>query len=232
MNFKGPSSTSPKKKAPVFRILLLADSRARGLTLRIHEEVIKQGYTNVSFSILYYPGANITETVRRAMPKLKERRKYDLIYLCTGINNLTTLLRKKCVVPNYENATLLVRHLLGDYIWAKYALAPFAIKTVICELVGMSMRIYNTQGEAFPDEQSVLNEGMLALNPLIRGLNTLEDLFTPHMVQHTHKSRHGRMSHRYVGTLSDGLHFNDATKAKFARNIVYTFSDNLHATCN
>ena len=231
MKFSG-SSTAPRRKKAVFRVLLLADSRARGLTHRIHTELSKQGIHNVSFSILYYPGATIVQTVQRAMCKLKERPPYDLIYLSTGVNNLTTMLRRHCVVPNYSSTSALVRDLLGDYFWAKYALTPYTKKTIVCELIGMSLCIYNTEGEPFPDEQLIINEGMLVLNPLIQGLNTLDGLFTPHIVQHTHKSRHGRMSHRYKGTLNDGLHYNETTKAKLARNLVYTFEDNIHSTCN
>ena len=231
MNYYG-STTAPRRKKPVFRVLLLADSRARGLTHRIHTELSQQGIHNVSFSILFYPGATIVQTVQRAMCKLKERPPYDLIYLSTGINNLTTRLRRHCVVPNYSTTSILVKDLLGDYFWAKYALTPYTLKTVVCELIGMSMSLYNTEGEPFVEEQFIINEGMLLLNPLIQGLNTLDGTFTPHIVQHTHKSRHGRMSHRYKGTLSDGVHFNEATKTKMARNLVYTIQDNIHATCN
>ena len=215
-----------------FRVLLLADSRARGLTHRIQAELIAQGIINISFSILFYPGATITQTVQRAFVKLTQRRPYDLIYISTGVNNLTSLLRPHCVVPTFENATTLVSTLMGDYIWAKYALTPHANRIIICELIGMSIATYNTDGEAFPEEQTIINNGILSLNPLIRGLNALQDLTTPHFEQHVHKVRHGRFGHRYSGTLTDGIHYNDSTKDKFARNLVYTIVYNIHATCN
>ena len=85
--------------------------------------------------------------------------------------------------------------------------------------------------EAF-EEQAEIDHAMVLLGPIIQSINGMDGLLTPHMVQHTHKTRHGIWGHRYAGTMTDGLHFNNHTKWKIARNITRTFYHNIHQTCN
>ena len=100
---------------------------------------------------------------------------------------------------------------------SKAKLSVIALKVVICDLIGLSYVEYNVNREEFAIQQQVINNAILTINNNIDKLNNADNLIGVKWSFHIHKLRHGRRGHRYTNTMSDGLHFTDETKDKFAK---------------
>ena len=80
---------------PKFRILLVGDSRLRGSHHRLTALLNAMHMDDIEVSALFYPGADIRGTVGKCLSDICHR--YDLIYLSTGVNNLSVLKGKSHV---------------------------------------------------------------------------------------------------------------------------------------
>ena len=216
--------------AGIFQILLLGDSRLRGFSYRLRELSRVYDLHDVNFSVCFFPGASLDQVVERGITSVN--LKYDLVYLHAGVNNLSIKMGKRTIKPSMSTEEEIAETMNNNFRLAKEKLLSTAHAVVICELIGLSYMHYNINGKDFPAEQKELHKAIPRINSCISSINNGSGMLTPWIACHVHKTRHGRLGHRYNGTMVDGIHYNDATKDKFTRAIIKSIYPNIHAICN
>ena len=216
---------------PKFNILIVGDSRLRGISPLIEHELRIRKFFDIHVDLQCFPGADIEATANKCL-RIIGHQSYDLIYLFTGVNNLSVQNRFRCISPKYHDIDVTVQDMMKRYMGIKERLETYARKIIMCDSIGLSFGDYNLDHANYPDEQSATDNAVLAINKQIRWLNDKENVTGPWLADYVHKKRHGRIGHRYRGTMKDGIHLNHKSLSKFAKRIVDTFYRNIHATCN
>ena len=156
---------------------------------------------DIELECLYFPGANVHETVSRGLRNGKYHY-YDVIYLMTGINELSIRGKNRLVCPRFINDKDIMAHMQDMYISAHNRLLKYSYKVIICELVGLSFAIYNKGHLSFPEEQAMLNSAIMHLNKFITSHSQQSGIVSPWIADHVHKYRWGRLTHRYKGLMA------------------------------
>ena len=214
-----------------FEILIVGDSRVCDLDRRIKNIVVKQHMKDINVTVKAHSGKTIKGIVDEVIHEYKTK-KFDLLYFSGGTNDLSNKMGWRQIEPIFSDETQLTSHIMELLDGAKAKLSVIALKVIMCDLVGFSYKDYNLNGEEYNAHQQVINNGMLTVNNEIDRMNTADNLMGVKWSFHIHKLRHGRRGHRYENTLSDGLHFTDETKDKFAGYLAATFYMNIRTTCN
>ena len=205
------------------KILIISDSRGRQMNRQLR--TINWHLLGFVMYILFFPGATIQKGITKALKAMSDTW-FDIIYIHLGVNNLSTLISPRNILPIYTNRYALVKYLTRELFQARYRLRSHTNKIIICELIGLNYEIYNLNSERpFYVEQTEINSGMILLNQYIRESNNNEGLFSPHLENFTHKQRKERdnLVHRYSATTRDGIHFtDDVSNAMLDRFIIAT----------
>ena len=205
------------------RVLIITDSRGYGLLTQ--SAVINWLMLGFYIEIICHSGATICRGVSQTIRRIGNRY-YDFIYVYLGVVNLSLKLSNRNVVPIFSSQYDLVKSLTREYHEVRHMLSKLARHVIICELTGLHFGTYNlNDNRKFPMEQSELNAGIILLNDHIRLMNNELDVFSPHLMEMTHKQRKelNNLVHRYSATTYDGLHFHYSTNA----NILDRFILNL-----
>ena len=120
--------------------------------------------------------------------------------------NLSLKISVRNVVPVFSNRYDLVRSLIKEYYEARQLLRKFASHIIVCELTGLHYGTYNVNsGRTFPEEQNELNAGIILLHDYIRVMNNEEGIYSPHILEYTHKQRKEKdnLVHRYSASKYD-----------------------------
>ena len=214
-----------------FEIILVGDSRVFDLDRRIRTLIVKQNMWDINITVRSYSEKNIKGIVEETIREFKSK-KFDLLYFAGGVNDLSTKVGWRQVMPVFQSEPTLTTHISELLEDARTKLMVIALKVILCDLVGLSYQDYNANGDEFQPHQHVVNNGILSVNNTIDKLNNLDMLMGVKWSFHVHKLHHGRRGHRYTSTMSDGLHFTDEAKDKFAKYLTATFYHNINRTCN
>ena len=239
---------------PKFQVLLIADSRGKELAHTIPRALQDDGINDFEIFIKYYPGATIHIALNRALKYINEIKynlpnptvePFDLIYLSVGVNNLTDkevtyrlnptnnkMVKIIKVKPAFDSSEDIQQHLDTELQIAKTTLQQFSKKIVLCHLIGLSISLWNKAGDIHTKGQDDINTAIPTINRSIDKWNANDGVISPFMTELVHKTRHGRMGHRYVTCLRDGVHYSQTLINKITRNFVRTLLHNIHATAN
>ena len=188
------------------QVLIISDSRGRALNRQLC--TINWHYLGFIVYILFFPGATIQSGITRAL-NLMGNMSFDIIYIYLGVNNLSTLISPRNIIPIYTNKYIMATYILRELIHARSRLIGHSDKIIICELIGLNYELYNrVSGRTFLQEQQVLTNGIIIINEKIRQYNNHAGLFSPHVAHFTHKQRKelNNLAHRYRATTRDGIH--------------------------
>ena len=197
----------------------------------IKTQIVKQNMKDINVTVRANSGKTIGGIVNETIREFKSK-KFDLLYFAGGVNDLSNKIGWRHITPVFgdeQKLTTCITNLLEE---AKAKLSVITRKVIICDLIGLSYKEYNVNGEEFQARQQTVNNGVVNVNNNIDKLNNTEGLMGVKWSYHVHKLRHGRRGHRYANTLSDGIHFTDESKAKFVKYLTATFYHNIHCTCN
>ena len=202
------------------RYLLIIDSRGRNIEPLLDHFIILLG-ADAKFSVLMKVGARIHELVYVAL-HLLQSHSFDMIFFMGGVNNLSCK-HSRCITPTYTDVPNLVDHMFDNFTWAYYKLKPHCKKVVLCHLIGLNFAMYNqfkwSQCCQYPDEQSVVNEGVILVNQAITMMNQDNGVVAPWTQDTVHNLVNGRRVHRY-NKLYDGLHPSNELMTQWAKLIV------------
>ena len=200
-------------------ILILTDSRGFALQQAAHE--FNMPAFGVRVDIWPYSGKTIEETVTCCLRDIGSNT-YNIIYLCTGVNNLTIKHGSHNISPKYHAWSALVREIIIEMYSARRRLLPYAGRVIVCEMIGLHVFAYNFyQGDEYIQEQNLLNRGILRANEYIMEMNDNHGVVSPALCERVHKIRGPNwIAHRYISTLRDGLHFNRTTAKKILDRIL------------
>ena len=97
-----------------FKLLLLGESRLRGLDAGLKSGLEMYNMFDIELECLYFPGANVHETVSRGLRNGKYHY-YDVIYLMTGINELSIRGKNRLVCPRFIDDKDIMAHMQDIY---------------------------------------------------------------------------------------------------------------------
>ena len=200
-------------------ILILADSR--GFALEHATQSFNIPASGLSVDIWSYSGKTIEETVTCGLRDIGTNT-YNIIYLCTGVNNLTVKHGSHNISPKYHSWSKMVREIVIEMYNARRKLLPYAGRVIVCEMIGLHIYAYNFyQGNQYIAEQWIINRGILRINEYITEMNDYHSVVSPALSERVHKNRGPNWTaHRYISTLWDGLHFNRITAQKLVDRLL------------
>ena len=198
-----------------FEIMVVGDSRLTDMDRRITNTIVKQNMKDINVTVRAYSGKNINGITDETIREFKTS-KFDLLYFAGGVNDLSRKISWRHIEPDFDNVSTLTNHMSDLLKGAKDKLSVIALKVILCDLVGLSYKNYNINGQDFPQHQQTVNTSIININNRIDEINNQDLLTGVKWSFHIHKLRHGRRGHRYANNMSDGLHFTDDTKDKFA----------------
>lgn len=222
-----------KEYKRVFRIVIVTDSRGARAEKLLHQVLEEFNIQNIEIIVLVCRGKTLQNIVDYVRNDLKELTPIDLLYFAAGVNDLTKKIGYFNVIPKFKCEEDLIKHLKEYYEKDTAVFKTYAKKVVVCELIGMSMKMYNNNGFRFKEHQKIINQGMVKANREIGKLNRDEGVMTPRIYQLVHKTRKsGKLRNpRYRHALSDGIHFRRDTLHKFIQNLFKTLPSNMKKIC-
>ena len=152
-------------------ILMLTDSR--GFDLQRATLDFNMSASGVKVDIWSYAGKTIEGTVTYCLRDIGNNT-YNIIYLCTGVNNLTIKYGSHNIAPKYNVWSTLVSNIIVEMYNARRRLLPYAgkLKVIVCEMIGLHIYAYNFyQGNDFAEEQKLLTRAIVGLNEYIMDMN-------------------------------------------------------------
>ena len=154
-------------------ILIIADSRGTGLKTHLiqHDKDNRLRGCNVTVTILR--GADLDNGFERLAREIDTHNTYDIIYVMLGVNNLMVKNLNKKVTPVYSDLPTLIEMTTVKFEIFKYQLCQMSENIVLCQLIGMNLKMYNRDEVTFTEEQTVIDEAM----PLL--LHTLNLINAP-----------------------------------------------------
>ena len=211
------------------KVIILADSRGALLQLKIREELQKQ-YPDlakgIEVTVRIMEGATLDNLMKKMDSKYPAIKQCDLLYIHTGVNNLT-LKKGSTVQPTFDNIPELVDIMTDKFTVLKNKLSGTCKNIVISQLVGIDLHRYNREVDDgyWYYHQIVINEGMPILAHTINFINRADNLVGPWLTGTVHDFVNGKLYNRY-GKLRDGLHPSEHTQSKWAKLFVKSIITN------
>lgn len=207
----------------VLHVLVAGDSRVRNLKELIEAELMRDRVGDtVEVEVVVTPGSGIRENTLRAMAAAGERQ-FDQIYLMAGVCDIMRRLGHGNLTPQFLDEEMLLLFMQEEYSRAQETLSRISSKPILCELVGLDIAKYNTNGQPHEWYQQLVNRAIPTINGYIRYLNkslTHQATVGPSYGGYVHKMRTGKMYHRYSLVTTDGLHYRRDFQRRVARGIV------------
>lgn len=215
-----PHHERPHHKPTAPSILFLADSRGRNLDTDLCDLL---GNT---FTLRYYPGATIMDTIRKSQCLLMEN-SWSQIYCLAGICNLTVKDHVSRVVSirNHD-----IGHLVNDYchnlheahseILRQCPQADYP-KCIFCPVTGLNFSAYNKRSLHSDDSQNqmILNEAVSQINTEITKFNNLHKYFTPWTSRAVHRRHRKSFTNNYEKLAIDGCHLSPSVRLHWADSL-------------
>lgn len=208
-------------------ILIAGDSRIRGLENYLRTALDDIGAYTLILESVVVPGAGVTRVVEATRARC-QREEYEQIYLLAGVCDLMQRRAPRNLVPSFQTAAALNLYMEESYLHAQQELLQLTTRPVICEVIGMDVKTYNVNGQHYPNYQVVIDTSIPIINRRINIINA--GLATapraPFTAGYVHKTRRGKLTHRYDLALRDGLHYTDYYKIRLARALARSIMRN------
>lgn len=217
-----------------YKILIIGDSRVRGL-----QGVLDRTSLNPSFRDIMAPGAKLGDLALKTIAELSyhDSCHYNLVILVGGINNLTKLSYKptRHAIPRFKSCGNLIDYTRREMEKAISKIKRhFNIPVALASLSGINLVNHSPHyyAELF-NLQPLIDESIVALNKLIRGINQMNGLRTPDLSSDVHRCS-GRGGHyrTHYTQLYDGLHPGFPLRNRWADKIIsycgWTFMELSH----
>lgn len=216
-------------------ILLIADSRGRGLQLLLQSLRRKHGVDD-EIQVMFHPGNGYEMVALKSLKQITQT-KPKLIVIMAGICDLTyknrmnkiTTLRHSTVRENTEhviNAARSSHDLLKSVSTAKIAYATLTGIDIADynhpprkHMTSNEYRTYNSSTKVTHEMQHTLNSSVIEINRQLTALNktnSVPTIWTGGVVHNYSSHKH----YHYYIRLTDGCHADDQTKAEWAVHIL------------
>ena len=204
-------------------ILLVADSRGKGLQSKVYTALSKLHAVDISIRIEPHSGATLTTLIPPTLAFLSERH-YDVLVIMAGVNDLShihwideTTTR---ISPKYYEVGNLVEQLIAKYEHFKNTVQAThgTVKVLFAELIGLSFEQWNESPGDYPAEQKVINRAVELINQILWKMNKETGYPGPHLQNSVHELKKGRRRHKYK-RIPDGLHADTDTAKVWAHLI-------------
>ena len=209
----------------ITRVLLLGDSRCKGLCDKIKAKVATLGpdipiYTEG----VHQGGLQIFDLLDLLKAYYRSQDgKYNFLYFLGGINNLSEKHSSGKITARYDDVGHLVSEMFDKLNLARDIMFKYSYRPIICQLVDLNFDKYNElEGDQLLN-QKVIHEGIPLLNHAINSLNTDIKAASPWLGSTVHAVIHKNYDHKYMG-LHDGLHFTDEMQDLWTKQIAKNYS--------
>lgn len=171
------------------------------------------------------PGAKFDKIALKFMATRSYEKKYDLLILVGGINNITRTEYQpvKHATLQYVNRDRMLNTILNCLSREVQKIVGISsIPIVIATIPGMDLIKYSPQvWYRLLPLQTLLDSSMVEINRMIRGLNHMKVLDTPNLAYTIHRcAGHGGKYYAHYALLWDGLHPSTILLKKWANEIV------------
>ena len=211
----------------VVRILVVSD--ARGTLFKRHLETslrTMEHWWDLDMVAHHEQELSLDAVYNVVEVKYGDRPKFDFIYVMAGVTDLFTMNQGRAVAK-YESVGDLVDEMTDKYYALRNKLFKFALRPVMCLLVGIDLDKFNNEKYTQYREQTVINESIYHLNRAIQSINTDCDAVGPWLGQTVHAVIHHKLHHKYR-KLPDGLNPDQTTLKEWAKIVVKTIVKNNH----
>ena len=205
-------------------ILLVADSRGKGLQSKVNAALSKLHASNISIRIEPAQGATLSTLLSPTLAFLAEKH-YDVLIVMAGVNDLSHIHWKEDntsrVSPKYYEVGNLVEQIIPKYELFKQQVQSNAhgtLKILFAELIGLSFEQWNESPGDYPKEQLVISQSVELINQILWKMNKETGFPGPHLQNSVHELKKGRRHHKYK-RIPDGLHADTATAKVWAHLI-------------
>lgn len=199
-------------------ILLAGDSRLRGMDQHMRRALDEVRAYAMAVECIVVPGGEIAG-VARAVRMRSQRAHYDRIFFFAGVCDMMIKRSARNLVPHFASVDDMVLYMGESYAAAQQVLLGLSDSPVMCEIVGLDIATYNVKGRTYPFYQDFVNEAVPIINRQLNALNASIETMprAPYLASYIHKTRRGKLTHRYDLALNDGLHFTEYYKQRIAR---------------
>ena len=200
----------------MFNILVMADSRGRGLEAKIMKKLHAMEQFDIRVKVETNSGATITSLLDIALDYLS-RNYYDIMVVIVGVNDLTNLhvdyLGNRRISPRFNEVGNILEVLIPRFEIFKDLIGRIAKhRMVFATMIGASFEIHNNVPGDYGLNQQALNEAVPLINEILMDINAETCFPTPKLADSVHVIRRRHYTARYR-TMPDGLH-PDATAQK------------------
>lgn len=204
-------------------LLFLADSRGRGLDADLCDVL------DESFTLAYYPGAKIRDTIDKAEIVLKNY-PWKLIFCLAGICDLTVMDHTTRLVHIRDHNIQNMNELYYNSI--RYAedrisyLSPTNTqpRCIFAPVTGLDLARYNKRPN-HPDDingQLLLNEAITLVNTTVTKANSTNGVPTPWTSRIIHRRLRTSFSNYYEKLSVDGCHLSKSVRYHWAESLQNT----------
>ena len=203
--------------------LIIGDSRLEGFQL--HVDNANPG--TVPIYISKNSGKGIQELTNIAIGKTSSLSHNRIIIAggicdCTERNTNISNPREKFVF-NFDSAENMTNYLYNLFTESYKQISKDRPNVVVSysEMIGMDMTtVYSTKNPTL-EQQNILNQTIMNINPKIVAINESNNTPTPWISKRVHINRKNGTHHQYI-RLSDGIHFDEDLKRVCAKKFVET----------
>lgn len=189
-----------------YNVLLIGDSRVKGLEVKLNTTSL-----NLCFTVVSLSGANLSTITAKAQTILAHPNQFQLILIAGGINNMTRLLHNpsRHAVPRHGSSEALTENTLAAMrltVETIKSITPMPV--VLATLPGINLAAYSPEyHDLLIPLQPQFDDAVMDVNHRIRGINRLNNLHTLNLAYPVHrcKGKRGKYRSQY-SLLHDGLH--------------------------
>ena len=128
----------------VYKILIIADSRGEDLRKHIDTQLATMPLSTPVMTELVHRGGTKLEDLDKLVENAANGQElYDFIHMLAGINNLTKKHISRRVTAVYDDVDHLVDQMTSKFYHVRQRMFKFTYRPIICQLVGMSLDMYN-----------------------------------------------------------------------------------------
>lgn len=199
------------------RVLLLSDSRGRGL-----EQLLCNNHWNIRFRVEVEPGATLNKMMDKLLIMYRDSaQEHNLIIIFAGICNVTRLVYEpaKMAVPRFDTVEKIVSEFRNECsrlleIFGEVSRVP----VILSPTVGIDMMAYaSCHDETLYARQPTVDNAIILINRYIRETNSKNGLLTPNTSSCIHRNRgKGKGYRTHYIKLYDGCHPKEEVKVDWA----------------
>lgn len=211
----------------VHNILLLADSRGRGI-----ERLVNNNAQGFVFRVEVEPGANLRKLTNKLLKMCSEGSvtKFNAVIIFAGICNITKIVYvpNRAAVPRYntDGETLSAFKSECQHLFSEVK-DKVHVPIIISPTVGIDLMVYaegplqTVTSNSLFKQQPVIDSSVVMINKFIREVNGGNGLPSPNTSYSIHRCRgHNRGYRTHYIKLCDGCHPSDEVKENWSQAFI------------